>query len=93
MGEDGQPQPLIVVLPAADAEILDTWYTAGMHSTGSHDISVKDAFIPAKRAFPFANFVAGPSRPTAGYKRPFFELAPGLLASVALGIAKALSKR
>ena len=45
---DGQPpEPLMVLFPAASAEVLDTWNMAGMAATGSNDIVVKDLFVPA----------------------------------------------
>jgi alkylation response protein AidB-like acyl-CoA dehydrogenase len=89
LGADGQPQHTVAVVPASDAEILDTWHTTGMRATGSHDIVVKDVFVPEERSFTFDEFMAGPSRANAGYHRPFFELAPGLLSSIALGIGTA----
>ena len=36
----GIPEPLVVVYPARDAEIIDTWNTLGMRGTGSHDVAV-----------------------------------------------------
>lgn len=43
-----------VWLPAADIEILDTWYTLDMRGTGSHDVAVHDVFIPERRTAPLA---------------------------------------
>lgn len=37
------------LLPRADYNILDTWFTSGMRGTGSKDIVVKDTFVPAHR--------------------------------------------
>ena len=47
--EDGRPVQLLFVFPAAQAEILDTWHTMGMCGTGSHDIAVRDLFVPSHR--------------------------------------------
>jgi 3-hydroxy-9,10-secoandrosta-1,3,5(10)-triene-9,17-dione monooxygenase len=38
-----------VLLPRADYDILDTWFTSGMRGTGSKDIVVKDVFVPEYR--------------------------------------------
>jgi 3-hydroxy-9,10-secoandrosta-1,3,5(10)-triene-9,17-dione monooxygenase len=38
-----------MLLPRADYDILDTWFTSGMRGTGSKDIVIKDAFVPAYR--------------------------------------------
>ena len=47
--EDGRPVQLLCVFPAAQAEIIDTWHTMGMCGTGSHDIAVKELFVPSHR--------------------------------------------
>lgn len=44
--EDGRMPPLrMMVLPAADVRIIDTWSTMGMCGTGSHDFTVDDGFV------------------------------------------------
>jgi 3-hydroxy-9,10-secoandrosta-1,3,5(10)-triene-9,17-dione monooxygenase len=37
------------MLPRADAKLVDTWYTTGLASTGSHDVVVEKAFVPEHR--------------------------------------------
>jgi 3-hydroxy-9,10-secoandrosta-1,3,5(10)-triene-9,17-dione monooxygenase len=39
-----------LLLPRHDYEIVDTWFASGMRGTGSNDIVVRDAFVPAHRA-------------------------------------------
>jgi alkylation response protein AidB-like acyl-CoA dehydrogenase len=46
LGPDGRPIYLRCVVPARQAEVIDTWHTTGMRGTGSHDYQVTDAFIP-----------------------------------------------
>ncbi len=46
------PRPnglLWALLPRPDYDILDTWFTSGMRGTGSKDIVIRDAFVPAHR--------------------------------------------
>jgi 3-hydroxy-9,10-secoandrosta-1,3,5(10)-triene-9,17-dione monooxygenase len=38
------------LLPRSDVEIVDTWFASGMRGSGSNDVIVKDAFVPAYRA-------------------------------------------
>lgn len=40
---------LTCLLPKSDYKIVDTWKVSGLKATGSHDIEVVDAFIPAYR--------------------------------------------
>jgi 3-hydroxy-9,10-secoandrosta-1,3,5(10)-triene-9,17-dione monooxygenase len=39
----------IFLVPRSDYEIEDTWRVSGLRATGSHDIVVKDAFVPDYR--------------------------------------------
>jgi len=39
-----------LLLPRPDYEIADTWFAAGMRGSGSKDVVIKDAFVPARRA-------------------------------------------
>ena len=38
------------LLPRADYEIVDTWFASGMRGSGSKDIVITDAFVPAHRS-------------------------------------------
>ena len=41
---------LWLLVPRADYEIHDTWFASGMRGTGSNDVAIHDAFVPAHRA-------------------------------------------
>lgn len=69
----------LFLLPRSDYEIVDTWHVSGLKSTGSQDIVVKDAFIPAYRTQKYSDnfrgFGAGLSVNTAPlYRLPFGQV-------------------
>jgi alkylation response protein AidB-like acyl-CoA dehydrogenase len=87
-GEDGEPIQLLMLYRAEESQILDTWHTVGMRGTGSHDIAVRDVFVPLRRTgllTPLSTF----GRPFEG---PLYRLtiwpAVAALAAPALGIAR-----
>lgn len=47
VSESGTPLTRIMLLPAAQAQVVDTWHTLGLRGTGSHDIAVAGAMCPA----------------------------------------------
>jgi 3-hydroxy-9,10-secoandrosta-1,3,5(10)-triene-9,17-dione monooxygenase len=56
LGHDGVPVDFgTVLLPRRDYAIDDVWDTVGLRGTGSNDIVVTDAFVPAHRFLSFAD--------------------------------------
>lgn len=49
----------LVVVPAGQVEVVDTWHTAGMRGTGSHDVVIADAFVPEHRLVAVADIYGG----------------------------------
>ena len=43
-------EPMWSLLPRSDYEIVDTWFASGLRGSGSKDIVVRDAFVPAHRS-------------------------------------------
>lgn len=82
---DGTPVVRVVFLPAASCEILDTWYTAGMRGTGSHDFTVTDVFVAAEHT---VSFQEPPVEPGPLYALPIIGLSSAAISAVALGIAR-----
>lgn len=79
--------PRMMIVPAREVQILDTWDTAGLRGTGSHDIVMTNRFVPASYS---VSLVGDPAR--AGgplYRFPVFGLLALGIAGVALGVARA----
>ena len=83
---DGRPDIRTFFLPVGDCEILDTWHTAGLRGTGSHDWQVTDVFVPEERSFPVLR--DGSSEPGSLYIKDFAAYAGPRVAAVTLGLAR-----
>lgn len=82
---DGTPVVRVVFFPAASCGILDTWYTAGMRGTGSHDFAVTDLFVPTAHTVSFQEL---PVEPGPLYALPIIGLSAAAISGVTLGIAR-----
>ena len=52
---DGVPVIVGTFFPTREARVLDTWRVSGLAGTGSHDVEVRDVYVPAARCFDFRN--------------------------------------
>jgi len=77
----------MMIFPAADARVHDTWRAVGLCGTGSHDIEVRDLFVPAARSVSF--FSDRPRETGPLYRFPVFGLLAIGVCAVALGLARA----
>src|SRR6266702_8744796 len=48
--QHGQPEQRYLFVPAAEAELLDTWHVRGMRGTGTYHFAVSDVFVPRERS-------------------------------------------
>src|SRR5689334_7478811 len=86
---NGAPDIVAAFVRKSDSEMVDTWYTAGLRGTGSHDFVVDDVFVPLEHTLPlFSVFASGAPRPSRAYRTPFYDAAGAQIASVGLGIAR-----
>ena len=88
----------LMLVPKHDFEILDTWQVAGLKATGSHDVVVKDAFIPAYRAHRMVDLFdcKGPGQAVNAaplYRLPFGLVFAGGVANAAVGALKGMLDR
>jgi alkylation response protein AidB-like acyl-CoA dehydrogenase len=83
----GGPSARMMIFPAADAHVHDTWRAVGLCGTGSHDIEVHDLFVPAARSVSF--FTDRPRETGPLYRFPVFGVLAIGVCAVALGLARA----
>jgi alkylation response protein AidB-like acyl-CoA dehydrogenase len=84
--KDGKAEARYLLVPVAQAELLDTWHVRGMRGTGTHHFAVNDVFVPAERTV----LTAGAPLVSDGarYKIPLTLAFAGGDAAVALGLAR-----
>jgi indole-3-acetate monooxygenase len=81
----GAPETRFVIVPAAQCEIIDTWTVGGLRGTGSHDVVVRDVFVPTGHG---SGFFDPHVLPEPRYRIPSTSrIVPGL-GAVALGVAR-----
>ena len=81
------------LLPVGDVEIEDNWFVYGLSGTGSKNIIVHDAFVPAHRVLMFADTRSGRTPGARHHQNPLYRLpllvlGATMLASTAVGAAK-----
>jgi 3-hydroxy-9,10-secoandrosta-1,3,5(10)-triene-9,17-dione monooxygenase len=88
-----RPRQVHVFVPRREITIEDTWYTMGLRGTGSHDVLLKDVFVPAHRAMSSGALFRGDSefarrQRTNLYLLPVTSSLALILAAVMLGMAR-----
>jgi alkylation response protein AidB-like acyl-CoA dehydrogenase len=81
----GAPQLRCAVLPASAWTIHDTWRTAGLRGTGSHDIEIRDAVV--EKEWTFDLFGGDPFTREPLFGAPLLQFSTHI-GAVALGIAE-----
>jgi 3-hydroxy-9,10-secoandrosta-1,3,5(10)-triene-9,17-dione monooxygenase len=89
-GNGGPPEGRIFLLPRKDYGTIDTWQVSGLQATGSWDVSVEDAFVPAHRSQSMLdNFLLkGPGQAlntSSLYRLPFGQIFVRGISTAALG--------
>jgi 3-hydroxy-9,10-secoandrosta-1,3,5(10)-triene-9,17-dione monooxygenase len=88
---DGQPDPLMCVVPFGDLTTEDTWHTVGMRGTSSNTLVADDVFIPEHRIVRAEELLRGPATATdtSLYTMDFVPFGPLLLFAPILGLGQA----
>ncbi|HVY15243.1 MAG TPA: acyl-CoA dehydrogenase family protein [Rhodopila sp.] len=94
MMEDGSPIPAsdasgpmirACLMPAGHWDIHDTWHTFGLRGTGSHDVELRDVFVPDSNFFEFPFGSSFAPDPIFG---KVFEVALLLHGAFSVGVAE-----
>jgi 3-hydroxy-9,10-secoandrosta-1,3,5(10)-triene-9,17-dione monooxygenase len=91
----GPPDQRHFLLPRSDYEIVDTWNVPGLRATGSHDIVVRDAFVPSYRVQKLIDSfnLTGPGQKwntSALYRLPFGQIFVRGVSTASIGALQAL---
>jgi alkylation response protein AidB-like acyl-CoA dehydrogenase len=83
---DEVPATRLVVFPAREVTITDTWHAVGLRGTASHDVRVAAAFCPDARSCALVG--ARTSIDSPGFRIPLLDQGGLFIAAVAVGIAE-----
>ena len=86
IGPEGKPVPAFTLVPKSDYKIdWDSWRTIGMGGTGSYDVLVEDAFVPAHRVLTFPDAVGSAGPGAQSLDNPIYRIS--LLTCVPFSLA------
>lgn len=85
------PQMRLFLVPMADYRIDRVWDTFGLRATGSNDLVIEDAFVPAYRTYvPDSGLLPLPAASglSALYRLPWLYVFASSISSLAIGAAR-----
>lgn len=88
--ETGQPDFWTFLVPRGDFQVMPIWNTIGLGGTGSHDVTVEDAYVPAYRTHRSKDGFAATNpgakvNPGPLYKLPFGQVFVRAVSSSSIG--------
>ncbi|GFG50441.1 acyl-CoA dehydrogenase [Mycolicibacterium agri] len=95
--DPGGIYPALALLPISEVHIEDVWHTDGMCATGSNDVVITDAFVPAHRLVRVTDIYKGTAPGAAlhdadTYRWPMVPALALLAAMPALGSAERVAE-
>jgi indole-3-acetate monooxygenase len=85
-GATQAPALRVLAVPKAELQVLDTWHTAGLRGTGSHDSVATEVFVPEHRILSVLDGPPAGADPL--YRFPVFGFFALSIAVAALGNAR-----
>jgi alkylation response protein AidB-like acyl-CoA dehydrogenase len=94
IGGEGEPMPVVALVPTSELQIIDDWYTSGFKGTGSVSTVATDVFVPQERVLPIGAVLQGQSASpqsaaSAIYRSPLLPVASASSVGCVVGLAKA----
>ena len=86
--EDGRRRLRSVSVPMGEVEIVETWQVAGLRGTGSHDVAVREVFVPDEHMPARRHLVAAQQAGPLYTPRLTMVVNWVLTAAVSLGVAQ-----
>ena len=86
--EDGRRRLRSVSVPMAEAHVIETWQVAGLRGTGSHDVEVREVFVPDEHMPARRHLVASQQASPLYAPRLTMVVNWVLTAAVSLGVAQ-----
>ncbi|MEU9686562.1 acyl-CoA dehydrogenase family protein [Amycolatopsis japonica] len=86
---EGEPYPIMALVPISDLLIVDDWDTSGLRGTGSVSTVAQDVFIPAERVLPLPAVLEGQGGASASiYRAPLLPVASASSVGTLVGMAR-----
>lgn len=94
VGPEGEPAPIMALVPISELQIVDDWHTSGLKGTGSVTTVAQNLFVPQDRVLPLGAVLQGQSASSlnAGspiYRPPLLPVACASSVGTAIGLAHA----
>jgi len=84
--DTGQPAQASFMVPRGEFAIIDTWDTAGMRGSGSHDVRMEDCYVPPEHLLPFRSLAPSEIWANPTYRNPTHAIYNKT--AVALGVCR-----
>jgi alkylation response protein AidB-like acyl-CoA dehydrogenase len=91
--EDGEPYPIMALVPLSDLLIVDDWYASGLKGSGSVSTVARELFIPQERILPLPAVLQGQTASKLNadaviYRPPLLPVAAASSVGTAIGLVK-----
>lgn len=93
-GPEGEPAPVMALVPVSELTIVDDWHVSGLCGTGSVTTVAQDLFVPQERVLPLGAVLQGEGASRANadsaiYRAPLLPVASASSVGTAVGLARA----